>query len=575
MIPAGFLVLGLGWVAGDVPAPVIPPAATFAAAGSDAAQDLVVLGETRPIFLRMRVLTGDRAFRADWLDAARAALAGWDANKDGKVTIEEAEANGLGLLAGPAATTGSGKGRADIDRNKDGAIAPDELTEALGGPAGAFRVGADGGSGRRTDALFDHLDRDKDGAITRPELAATVGSLRQLDRDADEWISGYEVTGAAESPNGMGMPMAMGRGLSREAGQPSVLSLAADESPLRLIRALIKRYDTGSPRPPGRPDSKLSAAEFAIAAPAFTQADANHDGLLTSDELRKYLATNPTEAVLDIVLPTDPNGAALAVVRELDGGPVAGFAVRQLAPDQIEVEVGATRIDIQVDTGAGAIAGARATLQAQFRVADTSEDGYIDETELTDDNGQPAPLSNLFRPLDRDHDAELRPDEVEAGVTRQATHTRSKLTLNATDEGRAVFGLLDLDGNRQLGAREVLDASTRVIGCDRDHDGRTVPEEIPHQIHLTLTRGDLAPLFATANANPNVVVQRINVVAAPGVTQPTAGPVWFRKMDRNRDGDVSRREFLGTHPQFDRLDQDHDGLLGPAEADAATAKKPN
>jgi hypothetical protein len=40
-------------------------------------------------------------------------------------------------------------------------------------------------------------------------------------------------------------------------------------------------------------------------------------------------------------------------------------------------------------------------------------------------------------------------------------------------------------------------------------------------------------------------------------------------MDRNRDGDVSRREFLGTREQFERLDRDHDGLIGPGEADAA------
>ena len=44
-------------------------------------------------------------------------------------------------------------------------------------------------------------------------------------------------------------------------------------------------------------------------------------------------------------------------------------------------------------------------------------------------------------------------------------------------------------------------------------------------------------------------------------------------MDRNRDGDVSRREFLGTREQFDRLDRDHDGLIAPAEAEAARPVK--
>jgi hypothetical protein len=37
-------------------------------------------------------------------------------------------------------------------------------------------------------------------------------------------------------------------------------------------------------------------------------------------------------------------------------------------------------------------------------------------------------------------------------------------------------------------------------------------------------------------------------------------------MDRNGDGFVSRREFIGTRAAFDRLDRDRDGLISPEEA---------
>jgi Ca2+-binding EF-hand superfamily protein len=47
------------------------------------------------------------------------------------------------------------------------------------------------------------------------------------------------------------------------------------------------------------------------------------------------------------------------------------------------------------------------------------------------------------------------------------------------------------------------------------------------------------------------------------------GPLWFRKMDRNADGDVSQTEFLGTMEQFRRLDADGDGLIDANEADRA------
>ena len=52
------------------------------------------------------------------------------------------------------------------------------------------------------------------------------------------------------------------------------------------------------------------------------------------------------------------------------------------------------------------------------------------------------------------------------------------------------------------------------------------------------------------------------------VPVPQKGPLWFRKMDRNGDGDVSRTEFLGTRAEFDEIDTDGDGLISLAEAEA-------
>jgi Ca2+-binding EF-hand superfamily protein len=40
-------------------------------------------------------------------------------------------------------------------------------------------------------------------------------------------------------------------------------------------------------------------------------------------------------------------------------------------------------------------------------------------------------------------------------------------------------------------------------------------------------------------------------------------------MDRNRDGDVSRKEFIGTDEEFRKLDLDGDGLISLEEALAA------
>jgi Ca2+-binding EF-hand superfamily protein len=64
--------------------------------------------------------------------------------------------------------------------------------------------------------------------------------------------------------------------------------------------------------------------------------------------------------------------------------------------------------------------------------------------------------------------------------------------------------------------------------------------------------------------------------STPAPSPPRRGPLWFRKMDRNGDGDVSQREFLGSRDDFRRMDTDGDGLISLEEAqraDVALRKK--
>jgi len=66
------------------------------------------------------------------------------------------------------------------------------------------------------------------------------------------------------------------------------------------------------------------------------------------------------------------------------------------------------------------------------------------------------------------------------------------------------------------------------------------------------------PRINSMSMNQNRAVQRT-----------LTGPRWFQRMDRNRDGDISPREFLFDPSLFIKLDLDHDQLISPAEAESA------
>ena len=232
---------------------------------------------------------------------------------------------------------------------KDGKVSIDELAEALRPILGPFRLQVGRQAIGRTDALFDQLDRDKDGELTRPELAAIAGSLRPLDLDDDEMISADELE-PFNSPAFTALVEESSERRARFTALPPVVELVAGESSLRPARLLLKKYDKGKGDVPGRPDNKLSPAEFAIDPDAFASADTNGDDALDTDELRKFLARSPIDLTLDVTLSPEASGRATARV-EAGGALPKGAQVRRLADGDVEFAVGQVRLDIHVEDG--------------------------------------------------------------------------------------------------------------------------------------------------------------------------------------------------------------------------------
>jgi Ca2+-binding EF-hand superfamily protein len=126
-----------------------------------------------------------------------------------------------------------------------------------------------------------------------------------------------------------------------------------------------------------------------------------------------------------------------------------------------------------------------------------------------------------------------------------------------------LFEALDANGDQQLGRRELSRLADHLKAWDRDGDGQLAFDEVPRR--YTLRVGQDQPQLPFD--------ETYNLTYTTGETikfTPKAAPPWFTEMDRNSDGDISRREFLGTAAQFRQLDTDGDQLIDPDEAMRAT-----
>src|SRR5262249_24911087 len=149
----------------------------------------------------------------------------------------------------------------------------------------------------------------------------------------------------------------------------------------------------------------------------------------------------------------------------------------------------------------------------------------------------------IFKAMDRDGDGKLTEKEVIAYLDQyqkfQERLQTACASLHFADHGSGMFSLLDTNRDNRLSIREVRGVVGLLKQLDRDGKGYLTKSDLPRSYQVTLRPGPAGedPLQGAA------ALYRASDDSKREV-QSKAGPLWFRRMDKNRDGDVSRKEWL-------------------------------
>jgi Ca2+-binding EF-hand superfamily protein len=552
------------------------PAADRDSKTPDDVQTIVYFGDRWPVVIRVHLRIDGEAHREAWQAFMDEMFDYLDVDKSGKLEKKEAAAAPPpGVLVSEGGLVGGGGGP-DMDADRDGFVTRAEFREhyrknglspfqiSTSGRRSSFvrinaRTGMLGGraSSEALNAkLFALLDTNKDGKLSKAELEAAPKILGKLDRDEDEMITPDELLGQAErgtdfDPDGL---VLLADGLAR--GNDSRFVVLADGRTDRaMARRILDRY-----APKGK--KKVEAKKLGL-----SKLDRDEDGWLDAEELSRLSEATPD---VELVVRLGKRGEKEPFVEVLKKG--KSLKKLEATKDGVVLTIDNARLELRGPDAAesgGFRIDAVAQYKTQFKMADADNNGYLDKREA-----ERSPFfRGLFAVMDRDGDGKLYEKEMIAYLDQVAKFRKMVLkgcvSLVLRDEGKGLFDMIDVDGDGRLSVRELRNAAKVLMKLDQDGDGKVAANEVPRNFRGAFELG-------AAGVAPTSLAFAVTIDGGGGPPPPAArtkGPLWFRKMDRNRDGDVSRAEWLGTDEAFKEIDADGDGLISAEEAEAYDRKK--
>ena len=398
--------------------------------------------------------------------------------------------------------------------------------------------------------LASLLDTDYDGAISHEELMASARTLRFRDLDNDETFSVSELLPYRD-------PRSQNAAVAPDAVSLPFFHVVDRDSARRAAERIVQRYGN---------EGRISA-ELLRQRGGVTTIPGATDTPLSIDDLQSVIETPHFHMIAKVNLSVKANTSNIKVAVDRDASAFCKSAAKQAFGEYSLVIDGQPLKMMALGGSANDRRSSQGYLGQTFVMSDSDRNQYLDENEFSGmlEALNRAGVRTDFATIDFNGDAMVTREEVFSFARRDQMAAASRVEVSVRQDGKTVFGILDRNSDRRLSARELREGSTVLITYDVNQDKKFADSELGTEFVLAFSLG--RPEFRRTSGQTDMMPMQMRTGDAilPGA-ESLRGPEWFRRMDRNQDGDVSPREFLGTARQFVQIDSDLDQLISADEA---------
>ena len=542
------------FVSSSVPAGEVQPD-SYDDQEKHAVQRMILLAPSAPFIIELNQLVDRGSFRATTTDYIERLFRSLDLDQDKYLSLKEIEnIPAFGVKRFDQGTP--------IQRMKLLEIPPSDnrlsLTEFASyihtAQGTAFRITGAPSRSSQVIELFRKLDQNGDGSISDAEFVASSQTLFIYDRDEDDVYNLAELRPFGANTNA--------QPLVRQTVETPFLRLDHDRSIKDAINELFKKYVEYT----NAKKNALSLACFHSERPDsenVNQYDRNHDRFLNREELFSYQQNPVADLQVQVTLPRQQTFRPQLKLLKTHSNRISD--VKAVSSSKIQLRVDSLLLELRAKSSRHMFADTVRFYQTRFRVVDGDKNGYLSQSEFMQLN---LPDTD-YKKVDQSKDEMLTVEELTDYLIKDTAAVQDQVVMTVENDGKSLFEILDADLDQRLSPRELQRSLQRVKEYDGNQDQSLDTSELRGHFKLTFELGKpelfvFDPRINSMSMNQNRAVQRT-----------LTGPRWFQRMDRNRDGDISPREFLFDPSLFIKLDLDHDQLISPAEAESAEIARKN